>query len=337
MVREVLIVLVVGCVLFSSMGIADGANFDFIKGKVKILDVKPENPEVSINLDESFNVTVTLKNDGWFLKNVYVRIDLVDSLTGLVRKEIGSSSMYERIRKGETELTISCTVGESDVEWYKSYGIVATVFIKIGPRLFVSDKSTPQGIEISDFSLEEIIEDMKIRITDFKISAIKEKTIKTEVTVKNYGDISVTICIRIDMVKPSSLGIPGIEGMGTLSEEIGKTKNNEVLKPGKEKNFTIDCEIPKANNKASFYIQAILFAFINDQKVKVDTTTLRSVELPWGTRVKLGLSNSIGGIASLIATIVLTVALCALAVRVIWRRELNILKMLRENKNTPKR
>ena len=53
MVREVLIVFIIGCLLLSSTGIVEASNSDIVKGKVKIIDV--EILPHTIDLDTPFS------------------------------------------------------------------------------------------------------------------------------------------------------------------------------------------------------------------------------------------------------------------------------------------
>lgn len=328
MIRGGLIILIVSCLILSSANFSSADESSFLKGKVKIVDFSGYEEE-KITPGEDFTVFVTLRNDGILWKRVFIRVDLVDDLTGLVRKEIGTSNRYELIWPfSENTYLITCKIDEADVEWYKSYSISAVVFRKLCRGLIVSDSTTPQGIEIENLSLEKLLENTKVRITNFDVPDTVKSNEEFDVTVsvRNWGDVSTKIWIRVDLVKPSPIGIPGIEGIGAIREEIGHSDNTPEVNQCEENDYEISCRIPKANKGTHFRIQAVLFTFLEGNRIEIDSSTMRSSQLSWWERVKMGFMNSIGAIVSLILTVVILVALSVFVARVIWNKEINIMK-----------
>ena len=79
MIRGGLILLLISCLMVSSLPVADSDHASFLRGKVKIVDVYGLEGE-TITPGEEFTVFVTLRNDGILWKRAFIRVDLVDDL-----------------------------------------------------------------------------------------------------------------------------------------------------------------------------------------------------------------------------------------------------------------
>lgn len=126
------------------------------KEKVRIVNMStPEKLEID---QFSFNVTVTVKNDGVFPADALVRVDLIEKPSmipgfeeynlpegfGEVRKEIGSvtetiGSMDER------EFVVDCGLRETEKD-KDEFNIEAVLLVNVSGQLYKVSSSTIQGI-----------------------------------------------------------------------------------------------------------------------------------------------------------------------------------------------
>ena len=250
------------------------------KGRIRISDFQV--PDL-VNGGEQFSVNVTITNDRFLPIRIQIRIDLLDGLLQLIKKDVGEGPFV--ICPGKTMKTyqITCLIRNGDINWYQGqYNIQAVLLQKIPfIGIITRDTSTAQGLHLNTQALDN----NKLRILNiYAPEIIDEDTNVFDVTinVSNEGVFDVQTWVRVDLVEKPSI-IPELEQynvlqiMGAQRKELGRS-NEQCIQPGAVQEFTVHCYIRDTeHNKATFNIQALLFVNDSGEHTQVDSSQILGI------------------------------------------------------------
>ena len=281
MLKNVILCCIIFFVVLSPLSVNGYIVDDILpKGRIRITDF--DVPD-AVNAGEGFSVNVTIKNERFLPTRLMLRVDLLDGMLELIKKDIGEEPSF--IFSGKTSKTIQiyCIIREGDVDWYKEeYNIRTVLFQKIPIIGWISRSvSTVQGIHVKS----KLYEKDKVRILNVRAPESIDKdtsTFDVNVLVSNEGSFDMSAWVSIKMVEKRSV-IPELEqfslldGFSSKYKELGRSKE-QMIKIGEIKEFIVNCNLRETEeNKEQFDIEAFLFINISGQHYSVDTSSIQGI------------------------------------------------------------
>ncbi len=250
------------------------------KSRIRISDFQV--PDL-VNGGEQFPVNVTITNDRFLPIRIQIRVDLLDGLLQLIKKDVGEGPFV--ICPGKTTKTYqtTCLIREGDINWYQGqYNLQAVLLQKIPVLgIITRDTSMVQGLHMNTQTWDK----NKLRILNiYAPEIIDEDTndFDVTITVSNEGVFDAQTWVRVDLVERPSI-IPELEQynvlqiMGAQRKELGRS-NEKCLQPGATQEFTVHCYLRNTEqSKATFNIQAILFVNDSGEHTQVDSSLILGV------------------------------------------------------------